>query len=383
MPEQTLRAPRIEIIDGLRGYAILAIIFGHIYVRNTNILIPWGYHGIWLHGLKLSTFTFFTNFHEAVPLFFILSGFVLFLPFALGIRKMENRQDATAFYLRRARRLLPLYLINIFLFATMVKVDTLPRDTVKNLFFLLTFLFPFSSSLQQPTYNPVLWSLGVEAWFSLLMPLIIVCIRRYGFGKVMLTFIAFALILSFWHTFQPMSTYFWHTNGVGVRLRDFVFGMFLAHLCATRQLSVHGWKWLVTGTLIVSVSFLFSDAFWMKLVPAQLGAFTNLTVPLGFSLIIYGTLSVRWSVFRFLLANWPIQLCGMMCYSLYVWHSPAIVLQPATTLVRLIRYLFLVFTVSLFSYRFIEFGSVKDWRSLLPNRPGKANATEHLNIVSR
>ncbi|MDD5026553.1 MAG: acyltransferase [Candidatus Peribacteraceae bacterium] len=382
MSEQTPRAPRIDFIDGLRGYAILAVIFGHVYVRNTNILIPWGYHGIWLHGLKLSVFTFFTNFHEAIPLFFILSGFVLFLPFALNIREMKSWQDAKKFYFRRARRLFPLYLINIFLFATLLRVDALPRDTVKNLFFLLTFLFPFFHSLQQPIYNPVLWSLGVEAWFSLLLPLIIVCIRRYGFGKVMFTFIAFALILSFWRTFQPISTYFWHTNGVGVRLRDFVFGMFLAHLCATQQLSVRGWKWLVMGILIVSISFLFSDAFWMKLVPTQLAAVTNLTTPLGFSFIIYEALSVRWSVFHFLLANWPIQLCGMMCYSLYVWHSPAIVLQPAATLVRLIRYLFLVFATSFVSYRFIEFGSVKDWRSLLPRRPGKANTVEHLNIVS-
>ncbi|HAI98674.1 TPA: hypothetical protein DCL30_04035 [Candidatus Peribacteria bacterium] len=381
MPEQTVRAPRIESIDGLRGYAILAIIFGHIYVRE---LIPWGYHGFWFHGLKLSPYTFFTNFHQAVPLFFILSGFVLFLPFALGIRKMENRQDATAFYLRRARRLLPLYLINIFLFATMVKVDALPRDTVKNLFFLLTFLFPFIRSLQIPMYNGVLWTLGVEAWFSLLMPLLIFCMRRFGFGRVLLTLIAFSLLLSFSLTFRPISEMYWSVNGVGVQLIDFALGMFLAHLYATQQLPARGWRWFMTGILIVSVSFLFSDAFWMELVPAQLAAITSYTVPLGFSLIIYGALSIRWPVFRFLLANWPIQLCGMMCYSLYVWHAMAIgPFHPATTLVRLIRYLFLVFAISFVSYRFIEFGSVKDWRSLLPNRPGKANATEHLNIVSR
>lgn len=70
-----------------------------------------------------------------------------------------------------------------------------------------------------------------------------------------------------------------------------------------------------------------------------------------------------------MLANRPIQLIGMMCYSIYMWH----VLIIGKTAPRAGAYHFFIFllsiaSVSWLSYRHVEFGKVRSIRSLLPEK---------------
>ncbi|MGH7092747.1 MAG: hypothetical protein ACREFB_04350 [Stellaceae bacterium] len=68
----------------------------------------------------------------------------------------------------------------------------------------------------------------------------------------------------------------------------------------------------------------------------------------------------------------PLQLLGMMCYSVYIWHLPILnLLMPqraAMSGVAFAESLALAVSAALgiaaLSYRFIEFGRVADWRSL-------------------
>src|ERR1700689_3768513 len=95
--------PKLEVINGLRGFAILAVIWHHLFglyfkpgssvaleiARGGGSFLSYGWIG--------------------VPLFFVLSGFVLYLPYAEGGAKLATGADALNFYRRRAERLLPLY----------------------------------------------------------------------------------------------------------------------------------------------------------------------------------------------------------------------------------------------------------------------------------
>ena len=76
-------APRLAGLDGLRGIAVLAVIAYHL---GQNGLAPAGFLG--------------------VDMFFVISGFIIT---ALLLREhgRSGRIDLRAFYLRRARRLLP------------------------------------------------------------------------------------------------------------------------------------------------------------------------------------------------------------------------------------------------------------------------------------
>ena len=165
---------RIGVLDGLRGVAIAGVLILHL------LYVP-----VWtqperfatrLWGLTLSPQTILTNAGiGGVTLFFLLSGFVLALPYVRGERTMRTLGDARRFWGRRAARLLPLFfagaIASLLLFG---RAD--PHQAV----LLLTGLFAWLPSTVMPAANPVLWSIGAEWWLSLAFPALLAAQARYG-----------------------------------------------------------------------------------------------------------------------------------------------------------------------------------------------------------
>lgn len=83
------------------------------------------------------------------PAVFILSGFVLYLPYAEGKRRMNALQDAGAYYKRRAARLLPSYYIST-LFVMLWWNIAMGTDLIWHLFLILTVSFNFSKGFWMP-----------------------------------------------------------------------------------------------------------------------------------------------------------------------------------------------------------------------------------------
>ena len=84
----------------------------------------------------------------------------------------------------------------------------------------------------------------------------------------------------------------------------------------------------------------------------------NNVIDLGFACVLAASLGGRGGM----LAAVPLQVAGMMCYSLYIWHVPVIdAVRPAQGLGAALP---LLLALSLASYRFVEFGRVADWRAL-------------------
>ena len=108
-------AEKLPVINGLRGVAILAVIYHHFFIPTSWLASPIATMAHPLNAL-------FENGFTGVNLFFLLSGFVLYLPYANGSRRVETWRDARGFYLRRLGRLMPLYylaaLVLIILAAT-------------------------------------------------------------------------------------------------------------------------------------------------------------------------------------------------------------------------------------------------------------------------
>src|SRR5215475_12293653 len=94
----------IPQVDGLRGLAILAVIYQHAFS-----------HGV---GQALANHRVFPYLEGdgwmGVSLFFILSGFVLARPFIADPRRLCDMDDLLICYQKRARRLLPLFAIGCF-----------------------------------------------------------------------------------------------------------------------------------------------------------------------------------------------------------------------------------------------------------------------------
>ncbi|MCH7689392.1 MAG: hypothetical protein IH899_22415, partial [Planctomycetes bacterium] len=85
---------RLGVVNGLRGVAILGVLYQHLSLDFT----PACWHAVWVelpsgHAWPIPVWAFLSNGWLGVNLFFVLSGFVLFRPYANGWRSMNSRAD--------------------------------------------------------------------------------------------------------------------------------------------------------------------------------------------------------------------------------------------------------------------------------------------------
>jgi peptidoglycan/LPS O-acetylase OafA/YrhL len=158
----------IPAIDGLRAVAVIAVMLYHLGFT----WIPGGFLG--------------------VDLFFVISGYVITRLLLDSIQR-SGGLDLRAFYIARIRRLLPPLVFMIIVTTIFIGVwapDTMRRfvaDTPFALFGGMNWWLVFRQTdyFEAIGRAPLLqhtWSLGVEAQFYLVWPLILLLVLRY-FGK--------------------------------------------------------------------------------------------------------------------------------------------------------------------------------------------------------
>jgi peptidoglycan/LPS O-acetylase OafA/YrhL len=86
---------RYKQLDSLRGLAALTVFFGHFWGAKLKMSF--------FEGLSKTPFSFLLNGGAAVMFFFVLSGFVLSLPFVNGDKPL----NLAAFYIKRLLRIYP------------------------------------------------------------------------------------------------------------------------------------------------------------------------------------------------------------------------------------------------------------------------------------
>lgn len=158
----------IPAIDGLRALAVIAVILYHLGFT----WIPGGFLG--------------------VDLFFVISGYVITRLLLDSIQR-SGGLDLRAFYIARIRRLLPPLVFMIV--TTTVVVGLWAPDTMRRFLSDIPFaLFggmnwwlifrqtDYFEAIGRPPLLQHTWSLGVEAQFYLVWPLILLLVLRY-FGK--------------------------------------------------------------------------------------------------------------------------------------------------------------------------------------------------------
>jgi peptidoglycan/LPS O-acetylase OafA/YrhL len=158
----------IPAIDGLRAVAVVAVMLYHLGFT----WIPGGFLG--------------------VDLFFVISGYVITRLLLDSIQR-SGGLDLRAFYIARIRRLLPPLVFMIITTTVVVGLwapDTMRRflgDTPFALFGGMNWWLVFRQTdyfeaIGRPPLLQHTWSLGVEAQFYLVWPLILLLVLRY-FGK--------------------------------------------------------------------------------------------------------------------------------------------------------------------------------------------------------
>lgn len=362
MPTSTQR--RLEIIDALRGVAVLLVIATHTF----GPLIRRGDLPVYIGRFPFSLFMPLVNGTYAVQLFFLLSGFVLYLPYAQGRRHMRGIGNAVSYLRHRAYRLLPLFwlsfLVPMFLYFGYQSWDVRMHQLVA----MFTFTFPFTREMFLPPYNYPLWSLGVEIWLSLLLPLIIIIIRRMGIRTTML----FLLLISVGtRLFAVITSGTYGTDMIisspWAQLDCFGFGIVVAHLYTHAQ-ATRPLRDVLCGSALVLAGGFFTDWASVEIVTWESVPFAFLMVNAGFALVVHGLLHLRHRRAVKLFANPLLCQLGIMCYSLYVWHVPILSGLSRTLAERdpvtLSLCAVTLLVVGTLSYRYVEFGHVADTRSL-------------------
>ena len=155
----------IPEIDGLR---FLAISWVFLYHLNDYLIKS--------HPVNATSISqrILMNGHFGVELFFVISGFVLSLPFARNYLKEGKRVYLKQYFVRRLTRLEPPYfLVMIFLFLLnsgthLHMARELAPHLLASLFYIHNIIYPGSL----PVINPVAWSLEIEIQFYIMVPLL-------------------------------------------------------------------------------------------------------------------------------------------------------------------------------------------------------------------
>lgn len=154
----------IASLDGIRGLAILAVLFFHLYPASERDPLSHLARAGWL----------------GVDLFFVLSGFLI-----TGIL-LDTRDDPRVFrnfYARRALRLLPLYVVLMLAIALVSRFalgQPFTRWTLPFFAYAANLVINFGAANGvAPLFDMTsLWSLAVEEQFYLLWPSVAVRVRR-------------------------------------------------------------------------------------------------------------------------------------------------------------------------------------------------------------
>jgi peptidoglycan/LPS O-acetylase OafA/YrhL len=141
---------RLIQIDGMRGIAILLVVLFHYTTRFENI---YGHPYQLLFSATLGSY--------GVQLFFIISGFVIFMT-------LERTLDFKDFVISRFARLYPAYWFSVFLTSMFVLLFSLPgRET--SLYASFVNLSMFQEWFGVPHVDGVYWTLTLELSFYAIM----------------------------------------------------------------------------------------------------------------------------------------------------------------------------------------------------------------------
>lgn len=313
-------AGRLAGVDGLRAAAALWVVLFHVRVFSTA-------------HLPFAPLDFFARSGSTgVSLFLVLSGFCLYLPFAGG---RQARFKAGAFFVRRARRLLPAYYVSIGLALALnlvgggalgfgpMSVGDVAWQLGTHLTLIHT-LFPSTFYALNGAY----WSLGLEWQLYLALPLLIVGMRRFGLAPTLVAAIgvnvvyrvALALIASQGLVHSALLQTVVLPNLLPGRWAEFVLGMVAAELYARgavdRMPALAGYAWIPMMGLAVLADRL---------------PVSHLAYGTAFAMLVVAVLKERSLVGR--LFSWrPLVGLGIMSYSLYLVHQP--IIQAAAHVLR-------------------------------------------------
>jgi peptidoglycan/LPS O-acetylase OafA/YrhL len=304
---------RLDVLDGLRGIAIS--------------LVVW-YHAWLVSGFSVGVMNFIAEAgFLGVDLFFFISGFCLFYPYARAQLEGAPKPTIRRFFLRRAAKILPSYLLALVIFAAVYRDRfASPQDAAVQIASHLSFFHTLNPATFGGISGP-LWTIGIEAQFYFIFPLVcaafcyapfVTYVGMFAIGE------GYRLGIASAH----LDTTFWAFNQLPAYFGIFGAGMLAAHIIVAvrRRTTQSERRWLTLaafGALVLAVTGLAEVAgidrrAGIDACYAWVNAHRFAIGPLCLILAVSSVLAVeRW---RAVVGMRPLVFLSVISYNLYLWN---------------------------------------------------------------
>jgi peptidoglycan/LPS O-acetylase OafA/YrhL len=307
-------------IDGLRAIAVVSVILFHVSYR----LLPGGFTG--------------------VDIFFVISGFLI--SGIIATESADGRFSFLAFYVRRMRRILPVFLLVLACTIAVGRVLLLPDDLESllksaryGLFFAANYFFSYGrgyfdlASDETPLLH--IWSLSVEEQFYFVWPLLLVGLLKLGqwscgrtreqSRRFVTICVALLVVAAFVYAEHKVgaageaSRYYFMPQ---TRASELLVGALAAFAPSLRDRKLKE-SLSAIGVVAVFTSFFVIDR------NTPFPGFHALLPCVGTALLLYAGRGhgEEMPSTQKLLANGAMVFIGRLSYSMYLWHWPILALM--------------------------------------------------------
>ncbi len=309
---------RFPLIDVLRGFAALLVVFYHVLAfREWANFDTTGIGKLPMMGWV------------GVDLFFVISGFVI------GKTAMDASRSGAPwrqqYFQRRLSRIAPLYIATMALYLFLVNPDAL-RQGWASVIQVVAHL-GFVHNLWHGTHgsiNPPNWSVGLEMQFYALMALSAPWLARTAGWKVFAIWTGIAIAWKYFSTLMlppgasiPIIQFIYASQLPGV-LDEFVAGICVAKLLHAKALEFTWLRflcWSAAAGVLLAVAWITVGTgaqYWQSATTIVLW---RTLVCAGFAALMACVVMVPGS------GGWvlrPFRYLGEISYGIYLWHLPVL-----------------------------------------------------------
>lgn len=315
---------RLDALDGLRGAAAVGIVVLHV----------WMFHQGDLGSPERSTLdTAISQLRLGMPMFFVLSGFLIFRPFVAAAIEARERPDLRRYAIRRTARIVPAYWVAIVIPAVLLALlDHGEARPVEQLPIYLLFAQNYVDVTAQGL-NPPTWTIAVEASFYVAAPILAIGLAwitarmaRPERRRMLLAAACLVLLLIGAYVLGQCAL-----NGPNHsplkdsllgRLNSFAAGMLAAVLVHGRRVRPRVASALLAGGFALLLAEAAVRGYGL-LDPTLRDVIVDTPASVGVAMMIAG-FALSTIPGESVLSRGPLQWYGTRSYGLYLWHFPVI-----------------------------------------------------------
>lgn len=363
-------------LDSLRGIAALIVLIYHCLriFPPLDTDEPYKDHGVFIWLIRDTPIRIVWSGHESVVLFFILSGFVLSLPF-LNLNEFSYKK----YILKRFIRIYIPYIVSVII--AIIFMSTLSDNKINTYshWFSKIWNDPISINLivnhlflmgnfNANSFNTVIWSLVHEMRISIIFPFIFFLVNRYKWYVNILIGIICSFVFIICNQFIIITNtsliYTLHYCSM------FIYGALIAkyRIQLVNYFQGLSRKYKLVILTISLFCYTYPGLFYKyRLIHDQV--IDDIIISLGATLIILSSLS--FSRFSKVLKINLLQYLGKISYSFYLYHSIILFsfiysFNDVTSIWQILLLTFFAsILVSHFAHKFIEYPSIIFAKNLL------------------